>query len=98
MKITSHRYHDDFAGGHSGRRRFARGEIKVCCHRVTFYYEIGHSHLTPDDLSALEALAEVQATAMIVQGCNMGELFANLLTPVRKKEREFYGWWKIECS
>lgn len=95
MQITSHRYHDDFAGGHSGRRRFASGEVEVCCHRVKFQYEIGHCRLTPEDLTALEALAEERAREMINADYISGDLYANVPTPVRQMDREFFGWWSI---
>lgn len=77
-------------------RQVAKGEIEACCHRINFYYDIGDSELSDDDLQALEDEAEDRAKSMILEGCISGDLCCMVIHPDSDPEEiELHGSWSI---
>lgn len=79
------------------KRRVFEGEVEECCHRISFWYEIGRVKLTEELKAALTSEAEERSKTCIIDGCWSGEL-SYCHVGLRGKEREFTGWWSIEKS
>lgn len=65
-------------------------EVDVCCHRVSFYFEMGRRVWNDDLLDALKEEAENRAKAMISEGYQSGELCM-----IWRGSKEFFGHWSI---
>ena len=73
-----------------GYRRTLRGQVNVCCHQVSYWYDITGVRITDSVATRLEIEAEEWAETCIVQGYWSGELNCLL-----DGEREVRGWWEI---
>lgn len=71
-------------------RRVYEGTVDVCCHQVSFWYDVTGERIT-ESLEALEREAEDRAQACIIEGFHSGELCY-----LHNGATEITGWWKIE--
>ena len=77
-------------------RQVAKGEIEACCHRINFYYDIGDSELSDDDLQALEDEAGDPAKSMILDRYISGDFCCLVSHPDSDPEEiELHGSWSI---
>lgn len=75
------------------KRRTFDGEVSVCAHRVSFWYDIGERELTDELRERLGEEAESRAKECIIEGCISGEL--NCLYDDGSEDAEIRGWWDI---
>lgn len=78
-------------------KTYFEGCVNVCCHEVSFWYDLGDLELTDELRDALTEEAEKRATFCIVDGCSSGDL--NCLYMDHENDGQDYevlGWWKIE--
>ena len=73
-----------------GYRRTLAGQVDVCCHQVSYWYDITGMRLVDGTATRLEAEAEDRAKDCIIEGYWSGELCC-----VVGGEREVHGWWQI---
>jgi hypothetical protein len=74
--------------------RVFEGVLDVCCHRVTFYFDIPGIPHVEDFAERMEEEAEERAQFCISEGCYSGDLCTVLVRG--QKEYEIFGWWSIE--
>ena len=74
----------------TGYRRVLQGQVNVCCHQVSYWYNITGVPLADRVATRLEAEAEDRAKDCIIEGYWSGELCCLL-----DGKREVTGWWKI---
>lgn len=68
------------------RRKRFEGHVEVCCHRVSFWYDIGYRKLTEDLQQHLEREAEERARECISEGCRSGDLICMHILGQRASE------------
>ena len=72
-------------------RRTFSGTVEVCCHEVSFWYDVGSRRLTDEFKEALEFEACGRAKDLICEG-----FFAGELNCLWRGEAEIRGWWEIK--
>ncbi|KKK56135.1 hypothetical protein LCGC14_3067570 [marine sediment metagenome] len=71
------------------------GTVQACCHRISFYYDLGEVTLTEKLKERLREEAEGRAREMIAEDYWSGELCCH---PNCDDNDEFFGWWNIETD
>jgi hypothetical protein len=76
-------------------KRIAEGEIEVCCHRITWWFDITGIRHAESVLERLESEAEEKCRYDLNKGCHSGELcFCGQTDDGR--DIECHGWWNIK--
>jgi hypothetical protein len=74
------------------RKNIVDGTVEVCCHRVSYWYEVPKRKQTEELREKLEEASEERARECINDECSSGELcFYDT-----EAELEYRGWWTIE--
>lgn len=71
------------------RGRIIEGESKVCCHRISWWYEIPKIRMNDGLIRVFEEAAEDRAQVCIIDGCSSGQLCCGV------GDRSFCGWFEI---
>jgi hypothetical protein len=72
-------------------KRIYEGTVTVCCHEVSFYYNLPPRKRVTDEIQAnMTEEAEERAKTCIIDNCNQGEL--NYET----ENFQATGWWRIK--
>ena len=72
------------------------GVIEVCCHRISYWWDMDGVEIDPAEYSdeevreRLQEEAESRAKTCLTDGCSSGELCCVI------GETELHGWWGIE--